>query len=297
MNPRYQLIAVLVVIELAIVSGMISAVRGGNEPWYARGNEASAQSGPNVAEGGTHKVFAVGNQPVLTVDIGYADLTIETGSTSQIEVAVSKSAMFGPMRATAPITAEKTGDTVAVMTSGGPAWSIGDDRMVTVTVPPQTRVRVTNAGDISVTGLRADATIHSVGNGSIDVVDFSASSLRVRATNGPISLHGVVVTRLDASSRNDNVEGSALQVRDGTIESADGNVSLGFASGSDTVVSADASDGSVHVSGFPSSSVVGTQRTNGDDEESSSQTVRIGAGNGRLDVHASDGSIHLRQDG
>jgi len=297
MNPRYQLIAVLVVIELAIVSGMISAIRGGNEPWYSRGNEASAESGPNVAEGGSHRVFGVGGQPVLTVDIGYADLTIVTGSTGQIDVAVSKSEMFGPLRATAPITAEKTGDTVAIMTTGGPSWSIGDDRMVTVTVPPQTQVRVTNAGDISVEGLRADATIHSVGNGSIDVSDFNASSLRVRATNGPVSLHGVIATRLDASSRNDNVEGSALQVRDGNIESADGNVSLGFAAGTDTVVSADSSDGTVHVSGFPASSFVGTPRTSSDDDDSASQTVRIGAGTGRLDVHASDGNIHLRQDG
>jgi hypothetical protein len=34
-----------------------------------------------------------------------------------------------------------------------------------------------------------------------------------------------------------------------------------------------------------------------DDDSSTAKTVRIGAGRGRLDVHASNGSINLSQEG
>jgi len=288
MLPRAQLLAVLVVIELAIVGGMVNAVRG-DQPG------PSLLPGPRLVEDGPHQVFYAGAHPSLTVDIGYADLTILTRSGAQVDVAVSKSTDFGPFRATAPITARQDGGTIRIATTAGRGWSVGDDRMVTVLVPPGTQVAVINAGDISATGLRAEASFHAVGRGSITIADFDAPTLRVTASNGPISLQQIITTRLDATSRKDRVEGTALQVRDGLIESDDA-VSLGFAPGADTMLTAQTSGGVVRAAGFAVVPSVITA-SKGSDDDASSQILRIGTGAGHLDVHSRSGDIDLSQQG
>jgi hypothetical protein len=302
MVQRGPLIAVLLVIELAILGGMVTAFQGGpTMPWSAAPSLADMAPGPHLIEGGPHQAFAVGPRPALNVDIGYADLTILTGGPAQIEVSVSKSEMFGFMRAKGPIAARADGQTVQIVKTEDDGVSMGDDRMVTVVVPPGTRVTVAHAGDIKVTGLRAEASINSVGNGSITVADFNGPGLHITASNGRIVLQEVVAQRLDASSDNGRVEGTALQVRDGDVESSNGNVTLGFAPGADTLVTADTSNGKIRVSGVAVSPAATSRKSGGDDDDddddSSSQTVRLGAGGGHLDVHASNGNIHLTQEG
>ena len=169
---------------------------------------------------------------------------------------------------------------VRVATTGEAHWIVGDDRMVTVIVPPDTEVSVTKAGDVRVRGLRAEASLQSVGSGSVTVDDFSGSALRIES-HGRISLHQVSAPDLNATSNDGRIEGSAVQVRNGTID-ADGRVSISFARGSDSLVSAEASDGSVHIAG---------QNFSG-----KSQTMRLGAGDGSLQVHSNDGNINLTQE-
>lgn len=297
MISRGTLIVALVALEFAIVGEMIVAIHGGgpSSQFLSRGWEAEAASGPRVAEGGPHRTFDAGAHPALTVDIGYADLTIITGSTSQIDVAVSRSRDFGFMHSKAPITARKDGDTVHIETNED-GWTTGDMRMVTVVVPPETQVTVANAGDIKATGLRAESSFSSTGRGTVTIDDYNAPALHVTSSNGLVSLHQIVATRLDITSSNDRVEGTGLQVRDGTIESDD-RVSLAFATGSDTLVNADANDGKVRLSGFAAGASVETSRKSGDeDDDSSSQIVRLGTGAGHLDVHANDGNITLIQE-
>jgi hypothetical protein len=299
MISRSTLIAALVVVELAIIGEMFVAFRGDQPPaWPMQGTEAEAASGPNLIEGGAHMIFDGGAHPALTVNIGYADLTVLTGSSSQIDVSVSKSTDFGPFRSKAPITARKEGDTTLVMTTPGEGWTMGDNRMVTVVVPPATHVTIVKAGDIDVTGLRGEASIKAVGMGSISVEDYDGPALRVEASNGRISLNRIIAARIDVVSSDGRIEGTALQVRDGSIESSDGRVTLGFAPGTDTLVTAEVSDGKIRLSGLESASPAETHKSSDDDDDdSTTQSVRIGAGTGRLDVRSSDGNIELRQEG
>jgi hypothetical protein len=76
-------------------------------------------------------------------------------------------------------------------------------------------------------------------------------------------------------------------------------VSLGFANGADTTITAGAANGHVRVSGFAATAAYVRGGDDGDDDDGSSaeKTVRIGAGSGRLDVRASNGSIDLSQEG
>jgi hypothetical protein len=293
MISRGTIIAGLLVLELAIICEAVIAVQGGGQPFHH--SVAQAATGGRLAEGGEHRVFDGGAHPALTVDIGYADLTIVARAGSQIDVALSRS--HGLFQAREPIEAEKDGDTVRITATDEPGWTVGDSRMVTVLVPADTQVTVVKGGDIKASGLRAASSFNSVGDGTVTVEDYNAPSLHA-TSNGRISLVEVVAARLDATSGDGRVEGSGLQVRNGSIES-DGRVTLGFASGTDTVINAETDDGKVSASGFAAgaSSVTSKGDSDNSDDDASSQTVRVGAGDGRLDVHTSDGNIRLTQEG
>lgn len=290
MTPRAALIVVLVLVECAVGGEIVNAVRGDRPAqWFAPRTSAEAGSSPKLKEGGRHRVFEAGSQPSLSVDIGNADLTIRAGDASRFDVSLSKSSDFGIFRATAPITARKDGETVAIATSGEHGWSIGDDRRVTVIVPPATRVTVTNAGDIQADGLRAESSFSS-DHGTVVIEDYDAPALRVAASDKRISLLRIAANSLDVTSDDGRIEGADLQVRDGTVKSSDGRVTLGFAAGSDTVVTAQSSDGTVHVA---DAQAAAASRAAHDGDGMSSATMRIGDGNGRFDVRSSDGNIYL----
>jgi len=300
MIQRGTLIAGLIVIELAIVGGAVSALQK-DQPAFWPGSlfGAGTFAGPHLIEGGPHETFLVGARPALTVDIGYADLTIVTRNAPQIDVAVSKSTDFGPLRATASFTARKDGETIRIATAGGSKWSMGDNRMVTVVVPPQTQVTVVHAGIITANGLRAEASFNSAGRGSITVEDYNAPALHA-SSSGRISLHDIVTTRLDVTDHNSQVEGTGLQVRYGNVETHNGPVTLGFAASADTLVVVTSHNGTIHAAGLGPAAAVTSGHKNSDDDDddddSSSRTFRIGGGNGHLDVQSHNGDVELIQE-
>jgi hypothetical protein len=302
MISRGTVVAFLLVVEVAIVGEAYTALRGDasvsrTEHAAPPGVQTVAASGSRLAEDGAHRLFSVGAQPAVTVRIGYADLTIVTGPAGQIDCGLRGSNDFGMFGSSGPVSADRDGDTVRVSKGRGHGFSMGDDRMVTLVVPPNTRVTVEDAGDITVTGLRAEAGITSVGSGSITVEDYEAPTLRVTAGNGKIVLRRVSTDHLDAVSKNDRVEGSGLRVRDGTIDSDD-HVRLGFASGSDALVTAETNDGKIYANGLaPVSGGAAASVVKSDDDDSSASTVRLGDGTGRFDVHVHDGDITLTQGG
>jgi hypothetical protein len=287
MNVGGTVIAALLIIELAICGEMLLAVKG--RP-TVQVTTAPAVLDARVVEGGPHRTFAAGDHPALSVDVGYADLTIVASRDLEIDVSVRPSTSYGVFRAKAPITASADGGTIRIGTAGPHLWTSGDDRMVVVRVPPDTEVTVLEAGDIRANGLRADASLRSIGRGTVTIADYEAPSLQVASSNGPISLRRVAATRLDATSKNDRVDGTDLLVRDGDVESSDG-VTLRFATGADTLVTADTANGRVRVSGLTARAAA--TASDDDSGDASLRTVRVGAGQGRLDVHSTDGNIDL----
>jgi len=298
MNPRSTVILALIVVELAIIGEAFVALHPGRPgAAFAQGGEAQTASGGHLVEGGPHQVFDAGAHPAISVDIGYADLTILTSKTAHIDVSLGAGSSGGFFPATVPIAASEDNDTIRIATTKQQRWSTGDDRMVTVVVPPETEVTVINAGDIKASGLRAEASLNSIGTGSITVEDYEGPALHVTASDGRISMRQIVATRVEATSSDGRVVGTGLQVRDGTVES-DGSVTLGFAAGSDTLVNAQTDDGKVRLSGFDAAKTGATEHKNDDgDDDSASQTVRVGASDGHFDVHSSDGNINLAQEG
>jgi hypothetical protein len=293
---RGTLIAVLIGVEVALVAMMAQAISpGAQAPWHD-----AATNHPGSAEAGADYAFHTGPQPEVTVDIGYADLTVYQHSEAGITVNVTGHGWHGFGSPAPPITALQDGNTINVSAAEYSGFSFGDDRMVTIAVPPGTRLTVNNAGNIKATGLRAAASLKSVGNGTVWIEDFNGPSLDVSSSNGRLTLHNIVVRQLDAESSNGRVEVTGLQVRDGNIDSSNGRVTLGFAPGSDTTVTAETSNGHINVSGFavtPAKVVKSGDDDDDDDDSSAAKTIRVGAGSGRLGVHTSNGSIYLNQEG
>ena len=299
MASRGTVVAGLVGLQIFVVGMAVVAVMGGvPTPSFAYRVLGPHAPGPDLANGsdlavgGPHHVFDVSPKPSLEVDIGYADLTILTSTAAtKVDVSLGGDPDALPFSVNSPIAVRRVGDTIRVAKASS-RWSTGDDRMVTVVVPPDTHVDVVNAGDIKATGLRSDASFSSIGSGSVTVEDFDGTTLRA-SSRGRVLLQRVVAAHLDARSRDDSVEGSGLQVRDGSIESDD-RANLGFAAGSDTLVSAVAEDGKILASGFPDDDDPAVRKS--DDRDTSTRTLRIGSATGRLEVHASDGNIVLTQE-
>jgi hypothetical protein len=291
MNQRATVIVALLALQASVVAlGVVSVYSGLHAEPFGHHSPAKTYGGPALEPDGPHQTFAVGATPKLYVDIDYADLTIRTGNPSEIDVSLrSSDGIFDDKRA---IVARADGDAVHISKIGdADGWSSGDDRMVTVIVPPETQVTVASGGDIKATGLRAAASFESVGRGSITIEDFDAPRLHVSARDS-ILLQQVVATHLDVTSSDDHIDGNGLQVQDGTI-AADDHVTLGFTSGTNTLVNALTNDGKVDISGFPD----GASLSSSSNDDTSSQTVRVGSGSGHINVHSNDGNITLTQEG
>src|SRR5450755_2398091 len=100
MNVGGTVIAALLIIELAIFGEMFLAVKGsptGQAP------AAPAARAERLVEGGPHRIFAADDHPALSVDIGYADLTIVASRDPGIDVSVRPSTSYGVFRANSPI--------------------------------------------------------------------------------------------------------------------------------------------------------------------------------------------------
>jgi hypothetical protein len=319
MVPRATLIAVLVGVEMALVFAMVVAMGGGPKASYGGwpGAPAGAPALNPLTPGQT---FPAGDHPALVIDVGMADVTIETHPDARIDVAVTDG--FHHVGSQAPILSRADGNTVRISADESDFWAwLGDSRVVHITAPPETRVVIANGGNIRLTGLRADATVTSGAHfhagdgisirdfrgsltatspdGRIDVTDADCPQLHLTSSNGRVTLTRVRAQQIFATSSNGRVEGTGLQLRDGSVASSNGRVSLGFASGADTTVTAGADNGRVRLSGFAATAATNVHRSDDEDDDDSSaaQTVRVGAGSGRLDVRASNGSIDLSQEG
>lgn len=297
MIQRGTLIAVLIGVEVALVAMMAQAISPGS-PTSSRDTTLHDFHGP-AAHGAADYSFTTGAHPEVTVDIGYADLTVYRRDEGGISVNVTASGWHGFGSSAPEISAKQDGESIQVIAAESPGWTWGDDRMVTIAVPPGARLNVVNAGNIKATGLRERATFKSVGNGAIVIEDFNGPALDVSTSNGRVTLHNIIAPQLDAESSNGRVEGTALQVRDGRIDSSNGRVTLGFLPGTNTTVTAATSNGRINVSGFAATpaKVVKQGDDDDDDDDSTARTIRVGAGSGRLDVHTSNGSIYLNQEG
>ena len=329
MVPRATLIAVLIGVEVAILVAMVSAVQGRGMSWFPVAMTAPetvpgqpfGHPGHPSGHGPRAYQFAAGAHPAVIVDAAGVDVVVETQAAPQINVAMHEERsgpFFGKPQ---EISASDVDGTIHVTSDDVEQTHVFGREQLTLQIaaPANTRVTVTDAGDITLSGFRAATSLDSrdgaitvrdfhgnlsasSSDGRIDVTDADCTTLHLAASNGRLVLTHVNAAQIDASSSNGKVVGTAVQLRDGRVTTSNGRVSLGFAAGSDTTVNAATSNGRINVSGFTEQPAAfakaGNDNGNSDDDDApAAKTIRIGAGSGRLDVHTSNGSIDLSQEG
>ncbi|HEV8020535.1 MAG TPA: DUF4097 family beta strand repeat-containing protein [Candidatus Lustribacter sp.] len=321
MVPRATLIAVLIGVEVALLVAMVNAVQGRGMSWFPVAMTApDTVPGPHFGQRPSSYQFPAGAHPAVIVDAAGVDVVVETQAIPRIFVTLHTE-RSGPFTGKAQeISASDEGGTIHVTSDDVQQTHVFGFEKLTLQIiaPPNTRVSVTDAGDVTLSGFRAATSLDSrdgaievrdfrgdleaySSDGRIDVTDADCSTLHASASNGRLVLTHVNAAQIDASSTNGRVIGTAVQLRDGRVSSSNGRVSLGFAAGADTTVTAATSNGRINVSGFavPASLVKtgGNDSDSDDDDAPAAKTIRVGAGSGRLDVHTSNGSIDLSQEG
>ena len=325
MVPRSRLIAVLIGVEIVLVLAMIDALRGGSLHVFTGGPLADLMpaaphfggnaAGTEAARGQRRFTFATSANPDVTVDAGDTDVTIVAQPENRVDDAVHHEVAGIAGGSTSPVIARADGDRIHISGGHGLRWLVFgyEHSSVQIGVPAGARVTVAHAGSITASGLRNAASFTadngtirvsdfqgaltaSSSNGRIEVASATSPTLHVESSNGRIVLRDVIATHVDLSSSNGRIDGTGLRFHDGSVSGQNGRVALSFVHGTDATIVAESSNGHVNVAG---ASVQGGIASNDrdDDDKDSSTTVRIGAGTGRLDVHSSNGSIDLTQEG
>jgi hypothetical protein len=312
-NRRLAILAGLGIVELWIVGLMIRSVSGGrNESVYPASapNVAFASGQQNAPGRDVSRSVDAGAQPHVVIDDRNATLTVSVRPGTTVSV-TEQTVVRGWVHGTRhPIKVERTADGVRIERGDGPLdVMMGSvERRLDVVVPPASRLDVTNAGSTTVSGLRADATLHSddgsisvsdhrggidvrTDDGRVELHDVEAPSVSVRSDDGRVVLDRVVADTVDATTDDGRIEVARSLLRGGKIATKSGRVNLGLDPRSDVTVSARTSSGKV-IAKAPLTAVGG-----GNDDETQQSTIRVGNGSGSLEVGTDDGSITVAAGG
>ncbi|HMC46109.1 MAG TPA: DUF4097 family beta strand repeat-containing protein [Caballeronia sp.] len=316
MSPkgRWTLIAVLSVVELALLGAMLHSVglAGGASEADGRRFMMGAPVFASTPSQTFEKTFDnMSATPSVYVDDNDAELTLTVKSGSSVSVREQTSHGGWMHRSGGKLDVSQTGDHLRIVRSDETLTMMFGSlhRTLQLVVPPGTHLEVANAGKIDVTGLRENVLLHS-DNGAIYVHDHRAE-ITATSSNGRIELHDVVAAAVEATSDNgrivlDNVRADALAVKadngritgsqvltsGGSIIASNGRVLLGLAQGSDITVTASAASGHVRAeSPFTFDAVPSSD----DDDDGKPRTLRIGNGTGKLAVSTDNGSITISQ--
>ena len=311
-NRRVALIAGLGVVELWIFGMMFRSLCGGHESRYTvvPPSSAFAAMSNDALEGRLAKTIDAGPAPHVVIDDDGATLSVSVRPGSTVAVNEETDVRGWVHGGRHPVSVERTVDGVQIVRSDNDlVVSMGlVRRQLTVVVPPAVRLEVKNAGSTTISGLRADASIHS-DDGSVVVSDVRGA-VDVRTDDGRVELHAVDAPAVEIDSDNGRVlldrvradrvavttdDGRIDVVRSlllgGKIKTNNGRISLDLDPRSNVTVNARASDGKV-IAGAPLTLISG-----GRDDDDAPSTIRIGSGSGRLDVGSDDGSITVSAGG
>jgi hypothetical protein len=316
-NHRLTVVAVLVVVELALLGSMISALDFSHDSssdhivmGLAPALAATEKTTPVL-----NKTFETGSAPAVFIDDGSSavNVTVRPGHAVVVREQIKSSGWVLHTRR-AKLDVSFADNTVSIVRRGSDPMVMAGayERSFNIVVPPGTRLEIANAADIRVNGLRDAAKLHSE-NGSIEVRDHRAA-VTASSDNGRIELHDVIASTAEISTGNgrivfenvradaltahtDNgrIDASGVTTRGGTIESGNGRIELGLAQGNDLTVTAKASAGKVTAE----SPLAFEPRASGDDNDDNDvpRTLRMGNGTGKLQVSSDNGSITMSQGG
>jgi hypothetical protein len=310
-NRRVAIVVGLGVVELWIVGLTLRSVGLAGPSRPAASNAASPiAASPAEPDSQGLKSVETGASPHVVIDDEDATLTVSVRPGSSVVVS-DQTRISGWMQgASRPVSIARTSDGLRIFRpDSGLSVSMGFvRRRLDVIVPPQARVDVQNAGSMTVSGLRADVTLHTddgtvvvrdvrgnvevkTDDGRIELDDVGGPAVDVATDNGRVTFDRVEADTVAVSTDDGRVDIGRSLLRGGKIQTSNGRVQLGLDPRSDVTVSARASSGRV----IAQPPLVRGGSANDDDDVPA--TIRVGAGRGHLDVASDDGSITVAAGG
>ena len=303
-NSRAGLVAMLVAAEILIAGFAIYTLRGsGNIVSVTGGMHSVDYAAPSFAP------IAAGIAPNVTIDDMDSKVIVTTSSDGMVHV-TDKTQVHGLLFGTAEVAklqVHRTLDGVNISRPEGHFFLGDSTNRIAVEVPPMTHLTIARSGGDEITGLRNGIDVTSQ-DGRIYLTDITGN-VKAHSDSGRVIATHLSANSVDLTSNDGRIEVSQLEMTglapranlhtdDGplliagvfpalgnyTLTTNDGHVDLSLAQGSSATVSAATGDGHIVVDG----------RTQ-DDVTSSS--VRVGAGDSSMNVHTADGSIHISTNG
>jgi DUF4097 and DUF4098 domain-containing protein YvlB len=310
-NARFTILAVLTVVELALLGEIIRVSGLAHD---SSGMALHMGIVPAIAAGPSetvyNKTFTTHGAPTVYIDDGDSavTVTVREGSTIGVREKLSR----GLRRPKSHLDVSFESDNLRIVRNGSDRNFIvsgGVLRAFDITVPPGTRLEIANADNITVSGLRESAKLHSEngdiivrdhraaiaassGNGRIELHDVAGASADVVSGNGHIVLDRVNAGSLTVHADNGHIEGTDVATQGGTIAAGNGHIELSLARDNDLTITAHASSGKVLIESPLS---VEASSKNDDDDSDQTRTVRIGNGAGVLQVTSDNGKIKMSQ--
>jgi hypothetical protein len=299
---RASVVAVLVAAEIAI-AGMALYVVGHGGVTFAAGMQHVDFKAAPIAP------LAAGATPHVVIDDVSSRVTVGTSTDGLVHVrdlteirgAVFSSAAYPGLQVT------RTPDGVRIERPHGDHFSVEvfgwSTQAIAVELPPGARLEIARCAGADVDGITGGVSVHSTdghitlsdlqgavdaqsADGSVSAKNVRGDRLAVEAADGRLIFDDVTVGSLTGTTRDGSISANDLTVSgNASLQTDDGTVRAKFAPDADVTIDASTRDGSITVDG----------RTVGHD--AAEQTIKLGAGNGRLQLSTTDGSIHILTNG
>jgi hypothetical protein len=294
-SRRATVLAGLAAAELVILGLIFSSLRG----FTHHGSVAFAStSSGNPAD--VHTTVASSRHPsvVLRDDDAHFHITTKAAGGVRVDETTTTDGRVWGITA---LNVERRGDD-SIYIGRHELYHGSMHRDIAVVVPFGATIEVDDCTSLSMTGLTGSATIHCTGeqpveisdqrgdllvkndDGRVSVTHMSAGRLEVDNDGGRVELTDVRTDFLTVKTGDGHIEGRGIVAGNGSIQADDGNVALSFGSSANLTVGIKTG---ASVTAVPPLQVV---RTGDLDSE---RQVRLGSGEGRLDIKTDDGSVSL----
>lgn len=259
----FIIVAIVVVLACCLVAALAAGLTAGLAGWFSQRSVGPALDFGQVVEQ-SEMSFVVGDGPVLLIDSFAGNVDIRTGPEGTITAVASRRAAVTTSLQRIIVEPSQEGDTVTIRTRRGSSAISNLAVDLEVTVPPGTRVTVTNgAGEVTIDNVEGETSVRT-----------GAGNVMVRGSKNQV--------RLETGAGNVDYDGEPQGIS--TFNTGAGNIRIGLPRDFAGSVALDSGVGTVDVGSFDVVGRVSVRSAQG----------TIGSGDGpTIQAHTGAGNISL----
>jgi hypothetical protein len=294
-SRRATVLAALAAAELVVLGLIFSSLRG-----FTHHGSVAFASTSSGTPADVHTTIPTSHSPSVILRDDDAHFHISTASAGEVRVDETTTTDGNVWGITHLNVERREGNTIYI--GRHELYHGSMHRDIAIVVPFDATIEVDDCTSLSMSGLSGSATIRCSGDqpveisnqrgdlhvknddGRVSIAHLSAGRLEVDNSDGRVELSDVHAAFLNVKTDDGHIEGTGIVAVNGSVESGDGNVALSFGPSANLTVGVKTDS---TVTAAPPLQVV---RIGDSDSE---RQIRIGSGDGRLDIKTDDGSVSL----